>query len=101
MVESSILYFFLLVLKILFNLSLDISCKQDKFSKILQKKSLKFISKNSNGTILFNLSLVLFLVEVNFISKKQSFKKNVLVVNDTSYIKKIFALLTKIIAFYI
>lgn len=70
-------------------------------SKILPKKKSEFIPKMKDGTITFNLSFMLLLVEINPIPKKQSCKKDVLVTCGLKHIEIILTLLTKIIALYI
>lgn len=100
-VRSLILYFFLLVLEISLNFCLDIGHKRDKFSKILLEKDLKFILNKGDGTVMFNLSLVLLLVEVDFILAKQGCIRHAFVVCHIGHIKIILALSTEVITFYI
>lgn len=84
--STQVLKFFLLVLKILLNLSPDISHKQGKFSKTLLEKDLKFIPNRGDGTLTFDLSLMLLLSEVNLIAKKQDCKRDALVASGNGYI---------------
>lgn len=70
LLENSILYFLLLVLRIALSFYLDVGYKKDRFSKILFKKGLKFVLSKNDGTIAFKLSFVLFLVEINPVAKK-------------------------------
>lgn len=67
---SSILYFFLLVLKIPLNFSLDIIYKQSRFFKILAKKCFKLAPNKRDDTFMFDLSLVLLLAEIEYIAEK-------------------------------
>lgn len=69
-VEDPILYFLLLVLGILLNLGLDIRHKQDRFSKTLPEKGLKFVPNRKRSTVFLNLGLILLLVKVNLILDK-------------------------------
>lgn len=87
-------------MEISLNFCLDVGHKQDEFSEILLEKNLKFIPSRGDGTVMFNLSLVLLLVEVNLILAKQGYKKHALVVCHTGYIKMILALSTEVIIFY-
>lgn len=96
-----ILSFLLLMLGISLDFSPDISYKQCKFSKTLLKKILKFVSNSRNGIVVFYLSFVLLLVEVDLILEKQSCKVDVLMACDTNGIKMVFVLLTKVVALYI
>lgn len=99
--KNLILYFFLLVLRVFFNLILDDFYKRGRFVKTLIEKSSEYILFKVNNLILLNLSLILLLAEINPIIKKQSWKKNVLMAFITSCIKMVLALLTKIVALYI
>lgn len=92
--------FFLLVLGLPLNLSLDISYKHCGISKILLEKNLKFIPSKRSGTIVFNLNLVLLPAEVDLISEEQSRKRDALIAHSISRIKIILALLRKIVALY-
>lgn len=99
-VKSLILYFFLIMLKIILNLSPDTSYKHSKFLKTLLKKSFKFALSKKDNIITFNLSFELLLAEVNSISKKQNCEKNALIVYNFGYVKMILILLTKIVILY-
>lgn len=90
--ESIILYFILLLLSILVNLSLDNSHKQDKFFKTLLEKRFKFVSSNRSSTIVLNLDFLLRLVEIDLLPEKQGYKRDVLKTSDIGYIKIVFAL---------
>lgn len=99
--KNPILYFLLLVLEIPLNFTLDTYYKCDIFFKTLSKKSLEFVSCKEDGTITFNLSLVLLLVEIDPIVEKQSRKRDAFKACGTGHVKKIFTLPTKIIALHI
>lgn len=99
-VKSLVLNLFLLVLGIPLDLSPDGSHKGGRFSKTLPEKSFKFILSKRYGIITFNLRFVLLPLKVNYIPKEQSRKKYTLRAFGTSRIKIIFAILTKIVAFY-
>lgn len=60
----------MLMLRILFNFCLNIGYKQGRFSKFLLKKGVKFVLSKKNGIVVFNLSLILLLAEVNLILRK-------------------------------
>lgn len=64
------LYFFLLLLGILLDLSLNANYKEDKFFKTLLKKDLKFVLSRKNGIIAFNLSFMLFPAKIDFVLKE-------------------------------
>lgn len=82
-------------------LSSDASYEGSGFSKALLEKSLEFVPSRKDGTVTFNLGLVLLPVEVNPIPKKQGYKGYALRAHDTWRVKIILALLTKIIALYV
>lgn len=92
-----ILHFFLLALGILFNFALNTSYKDNKFSKTLLEKGLKFIL--SKG-VTFNLYLILLLAEVDFILEKQGCKGDALVTFSISYIEIVLVLLIKVVTLY-
>ena len=98
---SPILYFLLLVLRILLNFCPDVSYKQVGFFETLPEKSFKFVSNRGDSTIVFNLSLVLLPAEVDPVIEKRGCKENALVIRSTGHVKMILALLTKVITLYV
>lgn len=73
--RSPILPFFLLILRILFNL---VVYKRGRFSKTLLKKGFEFVLEKKNSPISFFLGLILLLSKVDLILEKQSCKNDVL-----------------------
>lgn len=63
--RSSILHFFLLILKILFNLATNAVYKYSRFSKTLLKKNLEFFLRKKVDLILFFLCFILLLFKIN------------------------------------
>lgn len=53
------------------DLGLDTSYRQNKFFKILIKKSFEFILNNKNSIVALNLSFVLLLAEIDLILEKK------------------------------
>lgn len=98
--RKSILYFFLLMLKIPLNHAPDAGYKQSRFFKILSKKSLEFIFSRRGSTVLFNLGLMLLLAEIDLVAKKRSCKGHVLRDRGIGYVKIILALPTEIIVLH-
>lgn len=98
--RSLVWYFFLMVLKISFNLTLNAIYKRSKFFKTLSEKSFKFILDKKNSSILFIFYLILLTVEINLVSKKLKYKKDAFIICSTSYVKIIFAILTKVVVLY-
>lgn len=82
------------------NFSSNIYYKYNRFFNTLLDKSFKFVSNREKNILVFYLTLILLLVEIDPILEKQSFKKDVFITCGNSYIKIIFALLVKFIAFY-
>lgn len=80
---SSILNLFLLILGILLDFSLDIGHKDGRFSEILPKKSLEFVSNRWAITIIFNLGLILLPMEVYPIPEESGRKRNALKARGT------------------
>lgn len=64
------------------------------------KKDLKFVLSRKNNIFAFYLSLILLLAKINFILIKQKYKKDALMICSIGYVKIIFILLVKIVAFY-
>lgn len=99
--KSLILYFFLLILRILFDFSLDAIYKYNRFSKILLKKIFKFVLGKRVSLILFLLYFILLSLKVYFVLKKKSYKNNAFRFFGTSYLNIVLVLLIKIVIFYI
>lgn len=99
--KTSIVNFFLLVLRILLNIYLNTYYKCNKFSKTLLEKSFKFISNRENNIIALYLSLMLFLTEIDFVAKKQNCKRDIFMIYSSSYIKMIRILQIEVITLYI
>lgn len=99
--KSLILNFFLLVLRIPLDFSLNADQKGSKFSKTFLDKSLGFVSSKEDGIITFNMDFVLLSAEVDPILKEKSNKKDALRVCGAGYIEMVFALSTEVIALHI
>lgn len=99
-IESRILYFFLLVLIIPLNLSLNINDKQCRFFKTLLEKNFELFPSSRNGTITFHVSYMLLPAKVDLILEKQGCKKNLFGAYSINYIKKILAFSTEVVIFY-
>lgn len=72
-----------------------------RFAKILLKKGLKFVLYKKTNSVLLNLNLILLLVEIDLITEKQSYKKDIFIAYSNGYVKMIFILLTKVIRLYL
>ena len=68
--RGPILYFFLLVLEILLDFGPDASYKQGGFFKILLKKSFEFVLSRGDNIVIFKLSFISLLAEVNPVLEK-------------------------------
>lgn len=68
--RSLILNFFLLVLRISFDLSSNTGQKSGRFSETLLEKSIEFILNKGAGIVIFKMDLVLFPAKVDPISEK-------------------------------
>lgn len=87
--ESLILHFLLLVLKIPLDFYSNSSYKQNKFPNTLIEKILEFASNSKNSIVIFNLSFTLLLVKINFDLKKQGRKIDKLVTYSLNHVKMI------------
>lgn len=99
--RSLVLIFFLLVLKIPFNLSPDTSYKCNRFFKTLLKKSLKFVPSRRDGIIEFKLNFILLLAKFDHILEEQGRKKDVLGAHGIGYVKMVFPLLIEVVILYV
>lgn len=90
----------MLILRIPLNFSSDTGHKLNRFLKTLLKKELEFVSSKRDKTVTFNWSFLLLLAEIDLILKKQGYKKDALDVCDTSRVKIIFPLLTKVVVLH-
>ena len=99
--RSPVLYFFLLVLQVSFDLAPDILSKRGRFSKILSEEGLKFVTSEGNNLVSLNLSLVLLPGEVDPILEQSGCKNDVLVARGTGHIKIIFTLPAKVVTLHI
>ena len=99
--RAPILYFLLWILGISLNLGPDIGYKQGGFCKTLLEKSLEFVLNKSGCFVALNLGLVLLPAEVDLIPEKRGYEGNKLGAHGTSTVKKILALLTKVVILYI
>lgn len=86
------------MLKISFNLSLDIGHKHSGFSKILSEKSFKFFPSKGGGLVALNLSFMLLATKVHLVPGEQGRKRNMLRFCHTGYVKMAFTLLIEIVA---
>lgn len=89
-----------MILKILFNFNLNASDKQDRFSKVLMEKDHKFALSKQNTIVIFNLSIVMRAIKVDLILVKKWYKKDILIICGSNYVKIIFALAIKIVTLY-
>lgn len=99
--KNLILYFLLLVLKILLDFDLDIGQKQGRFFQTCLKKNLEFVTYKKNNYITFNLYFVLLPAKLDLISEKQILKKKALRTCSFKHIKRVLILLIKVVVFYI
>lgn len=68
--RNSILYFFLLILEVFLDLTLDIIHKWDKILKTFSRKNLKFFQIIRFYFFLFNTKFVLLSIKAYFIIRK-------------------------------
>lgn len=100
-VKNLVLYFFLLILKIIFNFSLDTGYKCGRFFKTLLEKSFKFVLNWRDCIVMFISSFILLLTKVNLILERLYCKIDAFMAHCTSRIEIILVLLIAIVAFYI
>lgn len=98
--RNRILYFFLLVLKLFFNLTLNIIYKRSGFPKAFLKKDLKFVSCRRVSLVKFHLGLMLLVTKVDSILEEQNCKRNAFLAFCSSRFETVPVLLTEIVAFH-
>lgn len=69
-VKNPVLYFFLFLLRNLFNLALYVVYKYGKFSRFFFQKSFKFVLSKRDGFVIFKSNLILLLIKAKFIEEK-------------------------------
>lgn len=99
--RNPVLYFFLLVLEVWFDLTLNIVHKCSRFPKILSKKFFKFISSEKNDPVTFDPGLILLPREIDPIPEKWGCKRDVFVTLGSKNFKIALALSTEILTFYL
>lgn len=65
------------------------------------EKSLEFVLNKGGNIIVFNLGFMLLLVDVNPITKKQGYKKDILIAYSIGSVKIVLTLITKVVALHI
>lgn len=88
------------MLRIPFDFCPDADYKQVGFFEVLPKKDFKFVPNRGNVTVMLYLSLIRLPSEVDLFLEKRGHKRDTFGVYSTSRVKMIFALPTKVIAFY-
>lgn len=95
--ESLILNFLLLVLRISLDFNPNTSYKGAGFFEFLLEKDLEFVLNKRNNIIVFNLDLILLPTKSHPILEKRVCKKKILGACDIGYVEMIFVLLTKVV----
>lgn len=70
LIESLILNFLFLLLRVLFNPTPDVIYKHNKFFKIFEQKNLKFVVYKEISLFTFKLGFILLSINADFFSKK-------------------------------
>lgn len=97
---NPILYFFLLMLGIPFDLFSDAGHKKSKFPKTLLEKGLEFVISKRSSIIAFDLSFLLLPAKIDPVAEKRGCKKHVLRACGTGRVEIIPALLIEVIALH-
>lgn len=98
---SLILYFLLLLLRVLFNLISDVIHKRNGFSKAFSKKGFEFISSRKSGLVIFDPDFILLLTEINPILEEESYKNDVFITYNPSNFEIVLTLLTTVVVFHV
>lgn len=100
-VESPILSFLLLVLRIPLDFSPNASYKDVEFFETLPEKDFEFVLSKGDGIVIFNLGLVLLPAEVDPILEERDRKEDALGARGISRVEMVLALSTEVVAFHI
>lgn len=95
------MHFLELILKVMFEFTLDIIYKSSRIAKVFLQKSLKLNSGYKNYFFTLMVVLILSPLVANHLLKKQSYKQSIFWTNGFSCVKMIFILLTKMVAIYL
>lgn len=96
-----VLYFFLLILRVLFNHTPDVIHKCSRFSKTSFEKSLEFVPCERVGSVSLSPSLMLLPPEIDPLLEEQSRKRYTFIAFSTNHFEIVLALPAKVIAFYV
>lgn len=96
-----VFYFFLLILGVSFNLTLNIVYKSNGLHKVFLQIGAKFLPRERGNSVSLNLSLVLLPTKDDSFLKKQGCKKNVFVTFCPNCFKRVPALPAKVVTFHI
>lgn len=99
--KRSILYFFLLILKVSFYLASNIIYERGILFKTLSEKSLEFVLSEGVNSVLFLLCLMLLLFEVDSIGEKWGHKMSAFRLCCIGYLKIVLVFPTEIITYHI
>ena len=100
-VRGLVLYFFLLILGVFFNLTPDGIHKRGRFFKIFLEKGLKFIPYEGVSLVLFSLSLMLLPAEVDPLLEEWGRKRYVFVALNINRFEMVLALPAEVVALYV
>lgn len=102
-VKKSVLNFFKLILKILFEFTLNAYHKGPENAKVLLEKGFElFLGQKNICTLVESMTiLILGLAKTNASIKKINFKQGIIGLSSLSNIEKIFPLLAKLMIVYI
>ena len=100
-IGGPILYFSLLVLGIPLDLGPDASHKRVGFFKALAEKSLGFVPSRRDGTVIFNLGLVLLPAEVDLVPEERGREGDTLVARGSGRVEIVPTLSTEVVALHV
>ena len=100
-VRSPVLYFFLLVLGVPFNLTPDAVYERGRFSETFSEKRRKFVPCEGDGPVSFNTSLVLLPADVDPISEERGRERDAFISRGTSRLGIVLSFSTEIVTFHV
>ena len=99
--RGPVLYFFLLILGVPFNLTPDAIYKRGRFSETFSEKDLKFVPYEKVGLVPLSPHLMLLPAEFDPLSEERGCKRYTFVALSISRFEMVLALPAKVVAFHV
>ena len=98
--RNPVLYFFLLVLGVPFDLTPEVTHERGRFSETLSEKGLELVPGKGGGPVSFFPRFVLLPAEVDSITEERGRERDAFMARGTSCLEMILALSTEVVTFH-